>query len=343
MNIPIQEVDFLFWLNNSINAILACKPNSPEYQHKISNLNAPAQWLTLKTNLFAIVNENGHCTDTRLWHHLCDKLKIAAKLQKQLHTDNPASSDAFHTYAELYDEVIGKPCLHEFIGRYIAFVLQRYPMNLDTAKFLSIGCGTGLVEQHILQTTKLKHTNLSAIDISESMVIEAAKRVQASVCDFLAMQTNNKQWDLTYSGLNVFQYLSINEFERAVKRTAKITCNNGLFFGDFITPDHIRWYPNVIQSESVISLRQPMLTVQAEHPHQQSEIINVSKMSGQLRITYEGKHLRCLPSVIKMRQLFCKYFNGGVDFYDAVSLQPLTATGETTESTRLLIVARKGY
>ena len=113
--------------------------------------------------------------------------------------------------------------------------------------------------------------------------------------------------------------------------------------GDFITPDHIRWYPHVIRSQSggVISLRSPQLVEKDNRTYQQSEIINVSRRTGKLIITNEGKHLRFMPPLWRLRQRFHAAFKGTVDVYDAVTLEPINDNEDTCPSTRYLIIAQK--
>jgi len=110
-----------------------------------------------------------------------------------------------------------------------------------------------------------------------------------------------------------------------------------------ITPDHIRSYPHVMHSSSgnVLSLRDPVLIEQDDYTFQQSEILNVSRSNGRLRITNEGKHRRFLPPMRRLRQEFAKSFKGKVDTYDAVTLNPIGPEADTCPSTRYLIVAQK--
>jgi len=141
----------------------------------------------------------------------------------------------------------------------------------------------------------------------------------------------------------VFQYLSPEQLDEALAVTAQITQSGGYFFGDFITPDHIRTYPHVIRSKTsnVISLRNPVLIEEGNYTFQQSEILNVSRNNDRLLITNEGKHLRFLPPMWRLRKEFEKAFKGKVDIYDAVSLKPIGAKADTCPSTRYLLVAQK--
>ena len=127
--------------------------------------------------------------------------------------------------------------------------------------------------------------------------------------------------------------------EKAIEVTAHIT--KEYFIGDFITPDHIRTYPHVIQSEKVISLRNPVLVEKSNLTFQESEIINVSRNTDKLIVTHEGKHQRFMPSLLRLRHLFQRVFKARVDVYDAVTLNPIDEKADTCPSTRYLIVASK--
>ncbi|KHD05092.1 hypothetical protein PN36_21340 [Candidatus Thiomargarita nelsonii] len=116
---------------------------------------------------------------------------------------------------------------------------------------------------------------------------------------------------------------------------------DGDFIGDFITPAHpVRAYPNVLRSEKVFLLRTPLIVETAHNIFQQTKLINVSQLHGEFRITYEGEHTRYLPSLWKLRYLFKKYF-ARVEFFDAMTLEPLGAEDDTSPSTRYLVFAQK--
>ena len=66
----------------------------------------------------------------------------------------------------------------------------------------------------------------------------------------------------------------------------------------------------------------------------------MSKLDGDFRITYEGEHTRYLPSLWKLRYFFRKYFVR-VEFFDAITLEPLEAEDDTSPSSRYLVFAQK--
>ncbi|MEO1655677.1 MAG: class I SAM-dependent methyltransferase, partial [Bacteroidota bacterium] len=208
---------------------------------------------------------------------------------------------------------------------------------------LSIGCGTGLMEIFMMEELGLKKENLLGIDLSEAMVKVAAQHIPAEVGNALELDPAVQMWDLAYCGLNVFQYLDHQFLEQVIRQTAQIIHPGGYFFGDFITPDHIRWYPNVIHSDGgkIVSLRTPGLIEKDNHMYQRSSIINVNRRSGKMRITFEGEHERFLPPLSRVRQYFQEAFGGKVDIYDAISRQVIQKQEDTCPSTRYLLVAQK--
>ena len=123
--------------------------------------------------------KTGHMTDLGYWNLLRTELIAAAKLQKSLLFPLD-QGDPFFTYAELYDDVIGQPCLDEFISGYLKFVIEKYQLNLKKTKLLSIGCGTGIIEEYIISELGLPHDHLLGIDKSEAMVEALEKEMKAA-------------------------------------------------------------------------------------------------------------------------------------------------------------------
>ena len=294
-------------------------------------------------HLHSITDEQDHHRDSVQWRILIEELKAVAALQKELQGEDMTRTDNFQRYAAFYDGLIGLPCLDSFMSRYITFFRDRYQPDFSERSFLSLGCGTGLVEKFMVDKLGLKRNNLLGMDFSAAMVSEAKKRIPARVGDILELDPDAGTWDLVYSGLNVFHYLDHQRLEEAIRRTAAVVEPGGYFFGDFITPDHIRWYPNVVYSadRKLISLRTPRLVEQGGHLFQESEIINLSFREEQMEINYAGKHLRHLPSVLRVRQYFRQHFGEQVELFDAHSLQTLSTAADSTASTRYLLVARK--
>ena len=341
----VNDFAFLDSLKETVNHVKSAEaeklsrtdPKLLELKEALSNL---ANYRSVLDELMPLVDENGHIKDSVYWRDLRTTLIDAAGCQERLEKDDANEADSFHTYAELYDDVIGTICLNDFMAGFIRFVFEKKAVDLSSASFLSIGCGTGIVEEHILKQYPLPYEHLTGIDLSEAMAREASNRIQARAVDFLKMEAQDSTWDISFAGLNVFQYMPHTMLEDAIRKTAELTNSGGFFFGDFITPDHVRWYPHVIEGANVISLRQPVLVEREFNTFQQSEIINISRLHDHFSVTYEGKHLRYLPSMGKVKALFEKHFSH-VELYDAVSLQKVPSDGETTPSTRYLLIAGK--
>ena len=80
--------------------------------------------------------------------------------------------------------------------------------------------------------------NLVGIDISAGMISVANERINAYVQDFLKME-QSAQYDILFSGLNVFQYMNPAQFENAIRKSSELVSTGGFFVGDFIDPSHI--------------------------------------------------------------------------------------------------------
>jgi len=190
----------------------------------------------------------------------------------------------------------------------------------------------------------VSYDRIYGMDISEAMVDVARKRVRADVGDVLELDPSIRRWDIAYSGLNVFHYLDHERLEEAIQKTAGILKPGGWFIGDFITPDHIRWYPNLMESDmgDVLSFRTAELIEEDGRIFQESTIINADFMEDHMSLNYAGKHRRFLPPVHRMRAYFERAFGGEVHLFDAHSLEAIGEWADTCPSTRYVIVARKG-
>jgi predicted metal-dependent enzyme (double-stranded beta helix superfamily)/SAM-dependent methyltransferase len=285
---------------------------------------------------------NGHVQNSVYWKILSHELREASNLQDELNAGSNAS-DSFHQYAEMYDSLICQPMLESFMANYLAFFKENFVPDLAAKSLISLGVGTGLIEKFMLDNLGLQHNNLYGIDISESMVTEARKRIRADIGDVLTLDSSVKLWDIAYCGLNVFHYLDHTDLETAIMKTASIVKPGGWFLGDFITPDHMRWYPNVVYStdDKVVSMRTPRLVEEDGKLFQESEIVNVDFSGEQLIINYAGKHKRFLPPLHRIRRYFENAFGGDVKLYDAHSMELIPLSADTCESTRYVVVAQK--
>ena len=296
----------------------------------------------LISHLDSIISaDNQKVNNSIQWKILNRELREAAEVQAD-HETKIGSDDTFHKYAEVYDEVIGHVSLESFMESYVDFFLKKYDFDLAQNYTLAIGCGTGLVERRMMDKYGCADESLYGIDISESMISVAKGRIHADVGDLLGLDPGVRKWNLAFSGLNVYQYLPHQRLEEAIQKTSDILEEDGYFLGDFITPDHIRWYPSVMYGadKQVISLRTPQLIEDKGASFMESEILNVHFLDGQMDVHYAGKHRRFLAPIFRIRSYFEKHFQK-VDLYDAVNLTKVELTDDSCESTRYIVVARK--
>lgn len=323
----IQQQAFLAWLSNE------------DWRSTPEQLFQPQLFEQLKTELDAQCDEQGYILNQHYWRALRQQLKNLAEMQKHYLGSQSTSNDPFANYAARYDAINGQQNLN-----YIAKCLQLFIDNYDTQfaerSVLSVGCGTGIVEAHMIEKLGIAKEKLFGFDLSEAMVQVAQHRIHAEVRDVVTFQPEAEHWDFCCAWTNVLQYLPYQSLETALLNLATALKQGGYFVADFITPDHIRCFPNVLQSEQVCLLRQPTLWYENQHLFQITELFNVSQINEQFMVTYEGQHKRFLPSLANMRSLFAQYFSR-VDLYDALSLEPLRANADTSESTRYLLIAQK--
>lgn len=316
------------------------------HDHEIAELKTtafhPSHLQQLRQTLDVQLDDYGHALNSSYWKMLNTELIAAADLQSQQENSH-SKVDKFFKYAELYDELIGRTSLRFFIANYLKRTIDVYGLDLKRQEIISLGCGTGLVEAYVMEEFQVPSDQMYGIDISAAMVHEARKRMRADVGDVLTLDPDVKTWDLAFSGLNVFQYLDFRRLQEAIEKTASIIKIGGYFIGDFITPDHIRWYPNVMSSEDgrVISLRSPRLIEEEGRVFQESEITNVSFLNGQMEVHYSGKHKRFLPPIHRVRQYFEAAFGPDVKLFDAKSMEEIPEWADSCASTRYVVVARR--
>lgn len=294
----------------------------------------------LLTCLAANTEPSGHQSNSVYWRALNWELREAAKAQ----AENPTQTDPFFQYAELYDAVIGQPCLDDFMAAYLDHFEKWSGRSLARSSWLSVGCGTGLTEAYLIQQKGVDPQKLLGIDVSEAMIAMAKQRITARQADLFDLTPGNTGlWDVVFSGLNVYHYLDHHRLEEAIAITASLVRPGGYFVGDFITPDHIRWYPNVLYAaeKDIVSLRTPRLVEAEGHIFQESEIVNVNFRHQRMHITYAGKHRRFLPPMHRVRQYFERHFQGPVELWDAHSRQIIGPDADSCPSTRYVVVAQR--
>ena len=289
-----------------------------------------------------MVNDQGQQENSVQWRNLTWELKEAAAFLTALNGGD-SQNDSFHNYANVYDKIVCKPCMEHFMAKYWKFFLSETGIDPKAAELFSIGCGTGLIEQFVIEELGFLYENVYGIDLSPAMVEVAKDRIRADVGDVLTLDSSVKLWDIAFSGLNVFHYVGNEKLEEAIHKTANIIKTNGYFLGDFITPDHIRWYPNILKSEDnqVISLRTAKLVEDQGHMFQESEIVNVHFTEERMHIRNAGKHYRFLPPMNRVRAYFEEAFGARVALFDAISLEKLSPKADSCPSTRYFVIAQK--
>jgi SAM-dependent methyltransferase/predicted metal-dependent enzyme (double-stranded beta helix superfamily) len=326
------------WMRDAGNPRIA-----DELRALVAALRSATQRAALLATLEEITDAEGSVTDSAQWTILNRELVAASRLQRELREAGDAGEegDRFSSYAEEYDALIGRPNLDAFMRGYLARHAERF--GFEGRDILSVGCGTGLVEAHLIETHGADRARLQGIDLSAAMVEVARHRIAADTGDMFELGALGRTFDLAYSGLNVLQYTTPARFEEAVASIASVVRPGGRFLGDFITPDHIRGYPNLVRSAcgEVLSLRTPRLVERDGSLLQRSEITNVSFVGGRTRIEHVGAHERALPPLLRVRRAFERSFGGAVELFDAVSLEPIGEAADTCPSTRYVVVAHK--
>ncbi|KAG8469441.1 hypothetical protein KFE25_005896 [Diacronema lutheri] len=291
------------------------------------------------------VTATDHHADSTWWDALHATARRWAAFDVETKAATNQRADSFADYAQMYDELIGLPCLANFMARFIADFFDKHVRDPANTKLLSIGCGTGLVEEHMIKAHGVRRDNLLGFDFSAAQVAEAQKRgLHARVGDCLEMRPElYGEHDVAFAGLNVFHYLPAERMGEAIERAASVLKVGGYFFGDFITPDHIRWYPNVMYGadKRIVSLRTPRLVEEGGKMYQQSSIVNLDFRAERVVLNDAGTHKRHLPAMLRVRQMFERAFGDDVALFDAVSLQPIAREADTCASTRYVVVARK--
>lgn len=293
----------------------------------------------LSRELDKYCDNKGYILDQLYWKRLRQVLPVFSAFQKKQLNVQTDIKDSFANYAALYDEINGQNNL-KYITNILNFFIEKYDPKFSSRTVLSAGCGTGIVEEYIINKLGVAKQNLFGFDVSEAMVKLAQRKIQADILDVVHFKPEEERWDFVCAWTNVLQYLPCQDIDIAVINLAKTLKHGGYFLSDFITSDHIRCFPNVLKSKSVSLLRQPSLLYENQNMFQITELFNVSNLNDNFIVTYEGKHKRYLPSIYKIRQLFNNYFSQ-INFYDALSLEPLRDNADTSESTRYILIAKK--
>ncbi|MGF1577949.1 MAG: methyltransferase domain-containing protein [Gemmataceae bacterium] len=339
---PGPESDYYTWVFEIVQKLLRNERAGLDTNELIEQMTNPGQWDRLKEELLSRLDDRRHVNDSRYWGMLYDVFRVAARLQDKLidgyDPNERKGDDHWRNYASFYDRVIGTT--NSYLPKYLAKVFERYDINPKTISFVDVGCGTGWLEGELQSQFGMRRDQILAVDPSRAMLDVAKTRSavrQAGLLDLCPEDFG--RYSVTFC--NSYQYLSHEDFEEAVQRIASITESDGLCIGEFITQDHIRWYPNLViaEDDTVMSLRNPTLKERDGYTYKESEIINVSRAK-RMRITHEGTHRRFMVSPRRVHEVFEKSFARKLEMFDAISFAPIPLTNETCPSTRYLICAQ---
>lgn len=335
----LDPPDYYSWLFDATKHLAQAKRANRVTSGLLADITSVERWQMLKDDLANRVDDTGHITDSRYWKWLYSTLQEMSALQRQLIDEqDPESVDDWTTYASYYDHVIGTT--NSYIPRYLRHVFNDYDVEPANVSFLDVGCGTGWLE-HVLQDDfGMNRERLLAVDISPAMLTVASKRAETRLAGLLDLDESFGQFDVTYC--NSYQYLNHEDLEEAIRRMFDVTKRGGLCISEFISVDHVRWYPNVIISEddTVISLRNPTLTERNGCTYQENEIININRLNG-LRITYESTHRRFLCSSRTARDVIATVFGNEPTVFDSITLDEIPVHQETCNSTRYTVCVRR--
>ncbi|MCP4755061.1 MAG: class I SAM-dependent methyltransferase, partial [Proteobacteria bacterium] len=206
--------EYLKWLNRIVDRCeaegndgssetpISADQGSSELKEQLSDIRS---WDLLNQELDALADDEGHIPDLRYLTQMVGSLKRAAAIQATLLAKEQKGKEPFHGYAKFYDEVVGKSCLEDFMSGDIKLFGERCDLDMASSRLISVGCGTGIAEAFILQHFGMKKENLLGVDLSEAMVNVASTRINARAVDFMAMDAREGEWDVVFSGSNVYQ------------------------------------------------------------------------------------------------------------------------------------------
>ncbi len=338
---PSAPPGFSTWLFDIVQRLRRELAGGGELSETIGRLTDRSNWPVLKGELLENTDENGHIIDSRYWKMLLENLRAAATIQQEvidLYQAGDQEADPWRTYARLYDHVIGTT--NSYIPRYLGKVLSHFEIDPTAVSFLDIGCGTGWLQEELVRRFHVNRAAILGVDPSQAMLELAQERSPVAQAALPELDIQGGPFDIVFC--NSYQYMRHEDLQQAIRRVLDLTKVGGLCISEFITQDHIRWYPNVVFSEGdmVVSLRNPSLHERGGFTYQHSEIFNISRL-GPLRVTHEGVHKRFLVSPGRLYKLFQQHSPGSISLFDAHTFEPLSPGIETCPSTRFVICVRR--
>lgn len=334
--------DRLKQVNDDFEKILGSSvgKNNLDRREKEARLYDLSLWSDLRSFTGNFVDEDGHVTNILNYEILRRELVRLSTFQKQTFLSNDITHLLKDRYASLYEELLLKPALKSYISEYLHHVSVSYDVLFRDSDILSVGCATGLTEKFLIDNYRVPRDNMLGIDASPLLIKMAQKRITAMEMDVSQMPpVQNRQ--LILSPMNYLHYYLHPGMEQSIQRISQLLFDGGYFIADFITPDSLRNYSPVLISENMISFRDTNLIEEKNNLYQETRVINVIRPGDRVSVSNEGRTLRYLPSMWKVRYYLKKLLGGDVDFYDANNLQKLKIRDETASTGRYVAVVRK--
>src|SRR3990167_9773866 len=139
-------------------------------------------------------------------------------------------------FVRFYESDFGK-CILEKEAEYI------YKELKDCKKILDIGCGIGSFEQ------KLSELDITGLDISEEMIIEARKRSDKK---FVAGNSENMEFnDSSFDGVLYVATLEfVTDYKKAVQESWRVTRPNGKLLVIMLNPESEYFHEQILDKDS---------------------------------------------------------------------------------------------
>jgi predicted metal-dependent enzyme (double-stranded beta helix superfamily)/SAM-dependent methyltransferase len=346
---PGLKTDYVSWLRNTTEYIRRIqKVNQQKNQQLdknekklVAKLFDAKHWLPLRQELIQKIDQEGNIINPQYFQLIRGEMLKAFFIQSDLQKLESQKPEAYtNSYAKIYDELYGRKHLERFVSKYFQFFSKHYNFDFSGAKILSLGCGTGIVEEYLIKKYNLNPANILGVDKSKAMIQIASKRIKAITKDILQFEATDNIWNLALATINVFQYLPQSKIEESLGRTVQNLQNGGYLIADFVLGEHFPRYPKIVTSKQVISLQQPSFIEENGYLVQQNEIVNVRLEKQKLIYTHQKEPAYFLNSLGQIKSMFENFF-GYFEIFDAATLEPLKYQAETCLPNRCLVIAQK--